>query len=109
MDVMSRLSPGTDRLPLSQNLHQRYPWNGSVLEFLAQDSAATGDYNSALTHMENAIALAPAHIPRRKRFIDLMTVVAEVQPSHKNQLQLKIIAESKRIEELKLIVHPRNQ
>ena len=109
MDVVSHLPPSGERLRLSSDLHQRYPWNGSVLEFLAQDTAATGDYNEAMIHMEKAVTLAPAHIPRRKRFIDLMTIVAEVQPSQKNKLQQRIIAESKRIEELKLIVHPRNQ
>jgi O-Antigen ligase len=109
MEVLSNLPPNGDRLPLSQDLYNRYTWNGSVLELLAQDSAATGDYNAAINHMEKAVALAPANIPRRKRFIDLMTVVAEVQPSQKNQLQQRIISESKRIEELKLLVHVRNQ
>ena len=109
MNVTSLLPPGADRLPLSQDLHQRYSWNGSALEFLAQDTAATGDYDRALNYMEKAITLAPANIPRRKRFIDLMTVVAEVQPSLKNLLQQRILVEAKRIEELKLMVHPRTR
>lgn len=80
-----------------------------MLEFLAQDEAAAGSYNDALIHMEHAINLAPAHLPRRKRFISLMTHVAEVVPSQRNPLQQRIIAESAMIEKLMPMVHPRNK
>ncbi len=109
MQVLAELPPGEQRLLYTERFHKTYPWDGTLLEILAQDYAALGRYDDAITCMEKSVLTTPAYMPRRQRFIGLLTHAAEARPSTKIALHKRIDDEKALIEKLTPLVHQRNK
>jgi O-antigen ligase len=107
--IVRAMPPGGERLPFSQRLAERQPWNGAALELLAADTAHSGAWSDALTAMRQAVHNNPAYLPRRQRLIDLLVHAARALPSQAPSLIAEAERESQRLAELAPVVHPRNR
>jgi len=107
--ALMRTAPTFDRLPFSRYLVDQMPWNAEVLELHAADLAQSGRWEDAIAQMRTAIAANPAYLPRRQRFVALMTRAADALPTRANNLKREAEMEQERILKLDPLVHPRNR
>jgi hypothetical protein len=76
---------------------------------LAQDLAATGQWDEAISALNAAINLNPGYLPRRQRMTELLDHAASKLPARAEDFHRQAEIERQRIAEWSLIVHPRNR
>lgn len=107
--ALQTIPPGENRLIFSNLFAGEYPWSSQLHELHAQDCVAVGDWTNAVAAMRRAIAQNPAYLPRRQRLVELLELAAQASPTNAAELRQSANEERLHINDLALIVHPRNR